>query len=294
MTSHVPVMTAEVLHFLRPEQGGLFVDCTVGLGGHARALLQAGATRLVGLDRDPDALARARDTLAPWSDRVELVHADYRALEDVLDRLQIAHVDGTLADLGVSSMQFDEPGRGFSFQRDEPLDMRMDRTAGDTAASLVARSTERELADAIFQYGEERFSRRIARAIVAGRQEAAIDTTGRLASIVRRAIPRRGPMRIDPATRTFQALRIWVNQELDGLDRFVETAARRLRAGARLVVITFHSLEDRIVKHTLRALHQRDGIVQVLTKKPIVPSDEEIARNPRSRSAKLRAAERTA
>jgi 16S rRNA (cytosine1402-N4)-methyltransferase len=294
MTSHVPVMTAEVLHFLRPEQGGLFVDCTVGLGGHARALLQAGATRLVGLDRDPDALARARDTLAPWSDRVELVHADYRALEDVLDRLQIAHVDGTLADLGVSSMQFDEPGRGFSFQRDEPLDMRMDRTAGDTAASLVARSTERELADAIFQYGEERFSRRIARAIVAGRQEAAIDTTGRLASIVRRAIPRRGPMRIDPATRTFQALRIWVNQELDGLDRFVETAARRLRAGARLVVIAFHSLEDRIVKHTLRALHQRDGIVQVLTKKPIVPSDEEIARNPRSRSAKLRAAERTA
>jgi 16S rRNA (cytosine1402-N4)-methyltransferase len=294
MTSHVPVMTAEVLHFLRPEQGGLFVDCTVGLGGHARALLEAGATRLVGLDRDPDALARARDTLAPWSDRVELVHADYRALEDVLDRLQIAQVDGTLADLGVSSMQFDEPGRGFSFQRDEPLDMRMDRTAGDTAASLVARSTERELADAIFQYGEERFSRRIARAIVAGRQEAAIDTTGRLASIVRRAIPRRGPMRIDPATRTFQALRIWVNQELDGLDRFVETAARRLRAGARLVVITFHSLEDRIVKHTLRALHQRDGIVQVLTKKPIVPSDEEVARNPRSRSAKLRAAERTA
>jgi 16S rRNA (cytosine1402-N4)-methyltransferase len=294
MTSHVPVMTAEVLHFLRPQQGGLFVDCTVGLGGHARALLEAGATRLVGLDRDPDALARARDTLAPWGDRVELVHADYRALEDVLDRLQIAHVDGTLADLGVSSMQFDEPGRGFSFQRDEPLDMRMDRTGGDTAASLVARSTERELADAIFQYGEERFSRRIARAIVAGRQDAAIDTTGRLASIVRRAIPRRGPMRIDPATRTFQALRIWVNQELDGLDRFVETAARRLRAGARLVVITFHSLEDRIVKHTLRALHQRDGIVQVLTKKPIVPSDDEVARNPRSRSAKLRAAERTA
>jgi 16S rRNA (cytosine1402-N4)-methyltransferase len=294
MATHTPVMTAEVLHFLRPEQGGLFVDCTVGLGGHARALLEAGATRLIGLDRDPDALARARDTLAPWTDRVDLIHADYRALEDVLDRLQIAQVDGTLADLGVSSMQFDEPGRGFSFQRDEPLDMRMDRTGGDTAADLVARSTERELADAIFQYGEERFSRRIARAIAAARKEARIDTTGRLAAIVRRAIPRRGPMRIDPATRTFQALRIWVNSELEGLDRFVETAARRLRAGARLVVITFHSLEDRIVKHTLRALQQRDGIVQVLTKKPIVPSDEEVARNPRSRSAKLRAAERLA
>jgi 16S rRNA (cytosine1402-N4)-methyltransferase len=295
MTSHVPVMTAEVLHFLRPDQGGLFVDCTVGLGGHARALLEAGATRLIGLDRDPDALARARETLAPWSGRVELVHADYRALADVLDHHQIAEVDGTLADLGVSSMQFDEPGRGFSFQRDEPLDMRMDRTAGDTAADLVARSTERDLADAICQYGEERFSRRIARALVTGRQDAPIATTGRLAAIVRRAIPHRGRhVRIDPATKTFQALRIWVNRELDGLDRFLETAARRLGAGARLVVITFHSLEDRIVKHTLRALQQRDGIVQVLTKKPIVPSDEEVERNPRSRSAKLRAAERMA
>src|SRR5689334_17662696 len=191
-------------------------------------------------------------------------------------------------------MQFDAPGRGFSFQRDEPLDMRMDRSGGDTAADLVAQSTERELADAIFQYGEERFSRRIARAIVAAREEQTIATTGRLASIVRRAIPMRRPMRIDPATRTFQALRIWVNRELDGLDRFVESAARRLRAGARLVVITFHSLEDRIVKHTLRALDQRDALVRVLTKKPLVPSDDEIQRNPRSRSAKLRAAERTA
>ena len=290
--THVPVMTERVLEFLRPERGGLFVDCTVGLGGHSRALLEAGATRVIGLDRDPDALARARDTLAPWGDRVELVHADYRALEEVLDARQIARVDGALADLGVSSMQFDTPGRGFSFQRDEPLDMRMDQSAGDTAADLVARSSERELADAIFQYGEERFSRRIARALVAARREAPVETTGRLASIVRRAIPRRGPMRIDPATRTFQALRIWVNRELDGLDRFVEAAARRLRAGARLVVITFHSLEDRIVKHTLRALQQRDALVRVLTKKPIVPRDEEVERNPRARSAKLRAAER--
>jgi 16S rRNA (cytosine1402-N4)-methyltransferase len=292
--THVPVMTAEVLHFLRPEGGGLFVDCTVGLGGHARALLEAGASRLIGLDRDLDALERARDTLAPWGDRVELVHADYRALEEVLDQRQIATVDGTLADLGVSSMQFDAPGRGFSFQRDEPLDMRMDRSGGETAADLVARSAETDLANAIFQFGEERFSRRIARAIVEARRESAIETTGRLAAIVRRAMPHRGYSRIDPATRTFQALRIWVNRELDGLDRFVEAAARRLRAGARLVVITFHSLEDRIVKHTLRALQQRDGLVQVLTKKPVVPSDEEVARNPRARSAKLRAAERVA
>jgi 16S rRNA (cytosine1402-N4)-methyltransferase len=292
---HVPVMTAEVLNFLRPEQGGSFVDCTVGLGGHSRALLEAGATRVLGLDRDLDALARARETLSPWADRVELVHADYRSLDAVLDRRQIARVDGTLADLGVSSMQFDAPGRGFSFQRDEPLDMRMDRSGGDTAADLVARSTEQDLADAIFQYGEEHFSRRIARALVEARHEAPVATTGRLAAIVRRAIPRRrGYTRIDPATKTFQALRIWVNRELDGLDQFVAAAARRLRTGARLVVITFHSLEDRIVKHTLRALHQRDGLVQILTKKPVVPGDEEVARNPRARSAKLRAAERMA
>lgn len=292
--THVPVMPAEVLQFLRPDQGGLFVDCTVGLGGHARALLEAGATRIIGLDRDLAALARARATLAPWGDRVELVHADYRALDDVLDHRHIERIDGALADLGVSSMQFDAPGRGFSFQRDEPLDMRMDQSAGDTAADLVARSTERDLADVIFQYGEERWSRRIARAIVEARREAPIDTTLRLAAIVRRAVPRRGYMRIDPATRTFQALRIWVNTELDGLDRFVEAAARRLRAAARLVVITFHSLEDRIVKHTLRALQQRDGLVQVLTKKPVVAGDEEVERNPRARSAKLRAAERIA
>ena len=298
--THIPVMPAEVVELLRPgagvprADGGLFVDCTVGLGGHSRALLEAGAARIIGLDRDLDALARAREALAPWGDRVELVHADYRAIDDVLDRRQIDRVDGALADLGVSSMQFDESGRGFSFQRDEPLDMRMDRSRGDTAADLIARSNERELADAIFQYGEERLSRRIARAIVAARKESPITTTGRLATIVRRAQPRRGYTRIDPATRTFQAMRIWVNQELEALDRFVEAAARRLRIGARLVVIAFHSLEDRIVKHTLRALQQRDHLVEVLTKKPMVPRDEEVERNPRARSAKLRAAERAA
>jgi 16S rRNA (cytosine1402-N4)-methyltransferase len=291
--THVPVMTAEVLHLLRPERGGLFVDCTVGLGGHARALLEAGATRIIGLDRDRTALALARETLAPWADQVDLVHADYRALDEVLDARAIAQIDGALADLGVSSMQFDAPGRGFSFQRDEPLDMRMDQSAGDTAADLIARAQERELADAIYAYGEERFSRRIARAIVEARGESPVTTTARLASIVRRAIPRRGPTRIDPATRTFQALRIWVNRELDGLDRFLESAARRLRAAARLVVITFHSLEDRIVKHTFRALEKSaDAAVRVLTKKPIVPLDAEVQQNPRARSAKLRAAER--
>jgi len=295
LTAHTPVLTAEVMQYLRPERGGLFVDCTVGLGGHSRALLEAGATRVVGLDRDLQALAAARETLAPWADRVELVHADYRALDEVLDRQGIGLVDGALADLGVSSLQLEAPGRGFSFQRDEPLDMRMDTTSVQTAADLVARSTERDLADAIYAYGEERFSRRIARAIVEARRAQPIATTGGLAAIVRRALPRRGHMRIDPATRTFQALRIWVNRELDGLDRFVEAAARRLRLGARLVVISFHSLEDRILKHTLRALQEsRDAGVRVLTRKPLVPGEDEVRRNPRARSAKLRAAERMA
>jgi 16S rRNA (cytosine1402-N4)-methyltransferase len=292
--SHVPVMTAEVLEFLRPDRGGLFVDCTVGLGGHARALLEAGATRLLGLDRDRDALARARTTLTPWASRVELVHADYREIAGVLDARQIANVDGALADLGVSSLQFDAAGRGFSFQRDEPLDMRMDQSAGETAARLVARASERELADVIFQYGEERFSRRIARALVRAREEAPVDTTGRLAAIVRRAIPRGGFKRIDPATRTFQALRIWVNRELEALDRFIATLAGRLCVGGRLAIITFHSLEDRIVKHTFRALEREAALATVLTRKPILPTDDEIATNPRARSAKLRVAERTA
>jgi 16S rRNA (cytosine1402-N4)-methyltransferase len=290
--THIPVMTAEVVQHLRPERGGLFVDCTVGLGGHARALLEAGATRILGLDRDPEALAQARETLGAWSDRVELIHADYRTLDEVLDRQHIARVDGALADLGISSLQLDAPGRGFSFQRDEPLDMRMDRSRGDTAADLVARATERELADAIFNYGEERFSRRIARAVVNARKEAPIASTGRLAAIVRRAIPRRGFTRIDPATRTFQALRIWVNRELEDLDRFIEAAVARLRAGARLAIITFHSLEDRIVKHTMRSLERRQPLMRVLTRKPVVPAEPEVARNPRARSAKLRAAER--
>ena len=292
---HEPVLTAEVLDWLRPARGGVFLDCTVGLGGHARALLEAGAARVIGLDRDRDALSRAAETLRPFGERVELVHADYRAFEGVLDARGLASVDGALADLGVSSLQLDAPGRGFSFQRDEPLDMRMDQQDGATAADLIAGAGERELADVIFGYGEERYSRRIARAIVHARAEAPIATTGRLAAIVRRAVPRRGPARIDPATRTFQALRIWVNRELEGLDAFLVSALRRLRAGARLVVISFHSLEDRIVKHTLRAAAAAgDTAIQVLTKKPIVAGDDEVRRNPRARSAKLRAAERLA
>ena len=288
-------MTREVLAFLAPEHGGVFVDCTVGLGGHARAMLEAGATRVIGLDRDRAALAVASRNLEAWRDRVELVHSDYRAIESVLDQRGIERVDGTLADLGMSSFQLEGEGRGFSFQRDDPLDMRMDATTGPTAADLLRDAPEEEIADAIFRYGEERFSRRIARSIVQARQQAPIQTTSRLADLVRRAIPRRGFSRIDPATRTFQALRIWVNHELEGLDQFLAAAVTRLRSGARMVVITFHSLEDRIVKHTMRALAAREpAAIRVLTKKPVVPQPDEIERNPRARSAKLRVAERVA
>jgi 16S rRNA (cytosine1402-N4)-methyltransferase len=295
MPDHVPVMRAEVLGALAPQRGGLFVDCTVGLGGHASAVLEAGATRLIGIDRDRDALAIARARLERWADRVELVHDDYRGLAGVLDARGVAAADGILVDLGVSSLQFDGEGRGFSFQRDEPLDMRMDRSTGPTAADVIAELDETDLANLIYRFGEERYSRRIARAIVEARRQAPVATTGQLAALVKRAVPRKGYSPIHPATRTFQALRIQVNGELEGLDRFVDEACRRLAPGGRLVVIAFHSLEDRVVKHTLRALAADEGrSLRLLARKAAQPTDAEVEANPRSRSAKLRAIEREA
>lgn len=289
---HTPVMVAEVLEHLAPERGGIFIDCTVGLGGHARALLEAGASRLIGLDRDPHALARSRDALAAFGAQVELVHSDYRELNDVLDARGISGVDGVLADLGVSSMQLDAPDRGFSFKRDDVLDMRMDTSRGSTAAEMLATADEQTLADVIYTLGEERHARRVARAILAARSQAPIATTGRLADVVRRAIPRKGYSRIDPATRTFQAVRIWVNRELEGLGDFLTASVARLNVGGRMVVITFHSLEDRIVKHTFRAL-QSEGHVAIRTKRPVTPTPAEVEGNARARSAKLRAVERS-
>jgi 16S rRNA (cytosine1402-N4)-methyltransferase len=291
---HEPVMPTETIALLDPSRGGLFVDCTTGLGGHASLLLEHGATRVIGLDRDTDALAIAAERLKPFGDRVELVHADYRDLDRVLDERHVAAASGVLADLGISSMQLEAEGRGFTFRRDEPLDMRMDRTQGPTLADLLVSVDEQDLANVIFQFGEERHSRRVARAIVRRRETGRIETTGELADLVRRAVPHRGYQRIDPATRTFQALRIWVNRELEGLDAFLVEASRRLLAGARLAVITFHSLEDRIVKHTFRAIAAAGDAWRVLTRKPIVPGEDEVARNPRARSAKLRAIERLA
>jgi 16S rRNA (cytosine1402-N4)-methyltransferase len=287
MFVHVPVMTAEVLAALQPERGGLYVDCTVGMGGHARALLAAGATRVIGIDRDQDALARAREALAEWGGRVEMVHGDYRDVVRILDDRGIELIDGAVADLGVSSLQLDGPGRGFSFQRDEALDMRMDTSQGPTAADLISRASEQDLANVIYTYGEERRSRAVARAIVAAQHTAPIRTTAQLAGIVRRVVGRSG--RIDPATRTFQAIRVWVNEELTGLDVFLRSVCARLREGARFAVVTFHSLEDRPVKHTFRALVKEHESLRLWTKKSIVPGEDERRSNPRARSARLRA-----
>ncbi len=293
MILHESVLRVETVEQLAPAGRGLIVDCTVGTGGHTAALLEAGATRVLGLDRDAEVLPLARERLAVWKDRVELVHADYRHLDAVLERRGIDQIDGALADLGHSSVQLDAEGRGFSFRRPDPLDMRMDRSQGQTLIELLDDVTPTTLADVIFEYGEERHSRRIARAIVAARDRSDLSTTADLAAVIRRSVPYRGHSRIHPATRTFQALRIWVNHELDGLDEFLRTVARRLKTGTRLAVISFHSLEDRIVKYTLRELERGGELaMRVLTRKPIRPGRDEVVRNPRARSAKLRAAER--
>jgi 16S rRNA (cytosine1402-N4)-methyltransferase len=282
---HEPVLLAETLEMLAVRPGGLYVDGTVGLGGHAAAILDAGApsARLVGFDRDAETLERARAALARFGDRVRLEHADFR---EAPARLAGDRADGVVLDLGVSSAQLDTAERGFSFQADGPLDMRMDRSTGETAAEVVNTMDERDLADVIYRYGEERASRRIARAIVSARRKAPITTTSALAAIVRRAAggPRRP--RIDPATRTFQALRIHVNAELDRLSDALRALAAILAPGGRLAVIAFHSLEDREVKHTFRALGGEG--YEVLTKKPVRPGAAEEARNPRARSARLR------
>ena len=293
---HIPVMSEEVLFWLVREGGRIYLDCTVGYSGHAEKILEASGpdSRLIGFDRDAVAIAASREKLARFGDRVLLIHGHFMDLKRHLNIGGIGRADGILFDLGVSSPQLEEPARGFSFQEDGPLDMRMDQSMSGTAADLVNRWPEAQLADAIFQFGEERFSRRIARAIVRARERHPLATTKELVSVVEGAVPanyRHG--RIHCATRTFQAIRIAVNQELDYLDSALRDAVDVLSPGGRLCVISFHSLEDRIVKHTLRALSGKDDpALVVLTKKPQVPAREESNRNPRSRSAKLRAAQR--
>jgi 16S rRNA (cytosine1402-N4)-methyltransferase len=303
---HQPVLVAETLEWLEARRGGLFVDATVGLGGHAEALLAASPdVRLVGIDRDTAALERAAARLAPSAGRVRLVHANFHDFEQTLSGLGIhGGVAGVLADLGVSSLQLETPERGFSFRFDGPLDMRMG-LSDTTASDLVNQASEEDLETIFREHGEERQARRIARAIGRAREEGPIETTGDLRRLIARA--KGGAAhgeKIDPATRVFQALRIEVNRELAGLDRFIDEAVRLLDADGRLVVISYHSLEDRIVKNTLRDLargeidlvtgrsRSESQLIEVLTRKPQRPTEEEVDLNPRSRSAKLRAARR--
>jgi 16S rRNA (cytosine1402-N4)-methyltransferase len=291
---HVPVLLKEAIDFLKVRAGGTYVDCTLGLAGHAEGIarLLGPDGHLIGFDRDPEALELARIRLArvcnELGSQAPQVTLAGQAFSTIAERVKPASVDGLLADFGVSSLQFDEARRGFSFQADGPLDMRMDTRAGPTAEQVVNEANERELADLIYEYGEERRSRRIARAIVRGRP---VTTTGQLARLVTSTAPPMKHEHIHPATRTFQALRIFVNRELDEIRALLEAAPRLLKPQGRLVVISFHSLEDRIAKDSLRE-GARKGIWEILTKKPVTAGEDEIERNPRSRSAKLRAAEK--
>jgi len=294
---HVPVLLKEAIDFLNVQRGGTYLDATVGLGGHSLAIARRlGAPgHLIGFDKDPKALEIASGALlvageggkqqgSDWP-TVTLVHGSFRELPE---RIDPGSIDGLLADLGVSSLQLDDPARGFSFQAEGPLDMRMNPMSGETAEQVVNRIDERKLADVIYEFGEERRSRRIARAIVRSRP---IQTTRQLVNVISAAARPMKHERIHPATRTFQALRIFVNRELDDLKALLEAAPRVLKPGGRLVVISFHSLEDRIVKDAMRD-GAKQGLYRLLTKKPVTATEEEIDRNSRSRSAKMRAAER--
>ena len=289
--AHISVMPAEVLEFLNLPAGGVAVDGTLGMAGHA--LLMAAKLgpqgHVIGIDRDKFSLASAKKRLSSLSLRVDLLQGNFKDINRLLAEVKVESVDGILLDLGISSFQLDDPARGFAFKTDSPLDMRMDQSSGLSAADMVNTASEEELARIIFEYGEDRFSRRIAKLIVQRRAEERIATTTQLADLVLRALPKgyqRG--RIHPATRTFQALRIAVNGELDHLGQALIDCFNALKPGGRLCVISFHSLEDRIAKNTFKYLAQ-EGNATVLTKRPLEPSDEEQASNPRSRSAKLRA-----
>ncbi|HLE92752.1 MAG TPA: 16S rRNA (cytosine(1402)-N(4))-methyltransferase RsmH [Anaerolineales bacterium] len=311
-STHQPVLYKEIIHALQPRSGGRYVDGTLGAGGHARGILEVCAPDglLLGLDVDPQALVLARKTLAPYEQRIHLAQASYTSLSTQLVQLGWDMVDGIVLDLGASSMQFDTPGRGFSFMYDAPLDMRFGPHALHTAADLVNELSERELADLIYQYGEERESRKIARAIVKARP---LHTTRELVAVIESASPPRRPFdtfgragRIHPATRTFQALRIAVNEELASIEEVLPQAVTALAVGGRLAVISFHSLEDRIIKDFFREQStdlvnppyeriyevERNATLKEVNRKPITPSDEEINDNPRARSAKLRIAEK--
>ena len=284
-------MVEEVMTFLKCEPGHTYVDATLGGGGHASEILKRSVPDgvVIGMEWDEDALSEARNTLMPFGDRVKIFRENFIHLPDLI---KAESADGILLDLGLSSIQVEKEERGFSFRGEGPLDMRMDQRMNETAADLVNSLSSEELEYTLSQYGEERWAKRIARAVVQERERESIRTTQTLRKIVHRAIPRRfHSRRIDPATRTFQALRIRVNEELENLKKMLETGWKILKRGGRMCVISFHSLEDRMVKETFRTL-EKEGEMRVLTKKPVTPCEEEQKRNPRSRSGKLRCAER--
>jgi len=302
-TPHKPVLYQEIIHALQPKSPGRYIDGTIGAGGHARGILEACMPegRLLGFDLDSQALAFARETLAPYGQHVILMQASYLSLLETMQHLGWDTVDGIVIDLGVSSMQLDTPERGFSFQMDAPLDMRFNRDVGLTAAQLINTTSEADLANILFQYGEEPRARKIAKMIVQARP---VTTTSQLAEIIKRVYPSHS--RVHPATRTFQAIRIAVNDELSVLEQALPRAVQALRSGGRLAVISFHSLEDRIVKDFFRRESkdwinppyekiyevERSATLKEITRKPITPSADEIETNPRARSAKLRVAEK--
>ncbi|RLD05937.1 MAG: 16S rRNA (cytosine(1402)-N(4))-methyltransferase [Chloroflexi bacterium] len=302
--AHQPVLYHEIIQALQPKNKGYYVDCTLGAGGHALGILQASQPegKLLGFDLDPQALALARETLAPHEQRILLLQRSYTTLSETLQEIQWHLVNGIVLDLGVSSMQFDTAERGFSFREDAPLDMRFSPKIAESAADIINTYSEAELAEIIFRYGEERASRRIAKAIIRDRP---IRTTFELASLISTVIPRRGK-RVHPATRTFQALRIAVNDELDSIESILPQATNALAPGGRLAIISFHSLEDRLVKQYFRRESKNcicpprqpvctcnhKASIKEIARKPIRPSDEEIAKNPRARSAKLRIVEK--
>jgi len=303
-TRHLPVLGRQAIALLSPREGGVYLDATFGAGGYSRAILDIANTRVIGIDRDHQAIAAGSDLVERSGGRLTLVEDRFSNLTKICTTQGLVAIDGVVMDVGVSSMQLDAAERGFSFRLSGPLDMRMGE-GGPTAADVIATASEQDLADIIYIFGEERHSRGVARAIVAARKQAPILTTRALADIVARVV-RSKPGEIHPATRTFQALRIFVNQELDELHLALEAAERVLKPGGRLVVVSFHSLEDRIVKtfmvergrtqggsRHLPQLAQVAPSFAVLTRRPVTPEDDEIAANPRARSAKLRAAERT-
>jgi len=294
--AHIPVLVEEICFWLDPKPGGIYVDCTLGVGGTSLKILEKAGenAHIIGLDRDSQAIAYAKKKLSKFGKSINILNGNFSHIRDFVHDAGYEKVDGIVFDLGVSSLQLDQPERGFSFSLSGPLDMRMDQTQGATAADLVNYLSEKELADVIYAYGEERYSRRIARAIVQTRSTGLIQTTQTLVAVLERALPipyKKG--RLHFATRTFQALRIRVNRELDLLEPALRDAVALLKEGGRVCVVAFHSLEDRIVKHTFRSMAQGERPqISLLTKKPVIPSETEIRQNPRARSAKLRVAER--